>query len=46
MNGVNASKSMYGLGKFDEIDDPTDRRSSKKMFADVLDCIQDCKDFV
>jgi hypothetical protein len=40
------SKSMYGLGIFDEIDDPTERQSIKKMFTNVLDCIQDCKDFV
>jgi hypothetical protein len=35
-----------GLGIIDEIDDPTDRWSIKKMFTDVLDCIQDCEDFV
>jgi hypothetical protein len=37
---------MYGLGIFDEIDDPTGRWSIKKMFTDVLDCIQGCEDFV
>jgi hypothetical protein len=46
VNGVNAPKSTYGLGIFDEINDPTERQSIKKMFADVLDCIQDCEDFV
>jgi hypothetical protein len=46
VNGVNAPKSTYGLGIFDEINDPTERQSIKKMFADVLDCIQDCEDSV
>jgi hypothetical protein len=46
VNGVNAPKSTYSLGIFDEIDDPSERQSIKKIFADVLDCIQDCEDFV
>jgi hypothetical protein len=46
VNGVNAPKSTYSLGIFDEIDNPSERQSITKMFADVLDCIQDCEDFV